>query len=64
MKTLKSWESDGQPIASTEKQHYTVKGVMRRIRKLQARGRYGYGECGDGGYIVAVEQVPNSFSQE
>jgi hypothetical protein len=58
---LKSWESDGiQVLPETEKQHHTLKGVMRRIRKLQGQGKIGHGECGDG-YVVAVEQVPNSW---
>ena len=62
---LKSWETDGtQVIEETERLHFTVKGVIRRIRKLQALGRYGHGESPSGGYIVAVEQVPNSWAQE
>lgn len=61
---LKSWESDGnQVFPETAKEHYTLQGVMRRIRKLQAQGKYGHGEMPDGGYIVAVEQVPNSWSR-
>lgn len=59
---LKSWESDGQQvIEATERRHYTPRGVARRIRKLQAQGKYGHGENLGGGYVVSVEQIPGSW---
>ena len=58
---FKSWQMEGEE-AMAERIHYSVKGVMRRIRRLQGSGKVGRGECGEG-YIVSVEQVPHSWEQ-
>lgn len=59
---LKSWESDGnQVLPATQREHHTLKGVVRRMRRLQAAGKFGHGEMPDGRYLISVEPYPNCY---
>lgn len=44
-KDFETWRTDkiGRKVSNTTKQHYTVKGAMRRLRKLAHAGLVGAG---------------------
>lgn len=59
---LRSWEvTDNGNAVDSVRYHYTIKGVARRMRRVQRAGGVACGELPNGGYLAEVETIPGSW---